>query len=715
MSEGSRDRFSRVISIGMVLVTLAAALVGYLLNDASKSGDQAAARAQRLSLQAMGSVFRGQQRAQVAVETFVLAEQQRLRSAEVRQRRLFATDADTSALDREETRWRRIAERTQELTPLNSESAFGPGRDANFPTKWYVAHQQEAIRLGAVQDAANEQSSVWGSRFASYTAILTMFAVALYLLGFSLTLPRAARRLFFTMGVLLSVTGCAWAAALVLAEPDRAPDQAAEEYARGDVLSRTAYAPADYRAAISHFDRAIALRPSFAQAYVDRAEAEFAAGSPPGAFEVLADTPSLERATDDLRRALALGADNGLVLGNLGFNEFLVAVRERRPGLLGDAERHTRRAIELSPSFVNFAYNLGLVLLAERRPEAARAAYERAILRTIYRDVATKKKRLDEQFEEETVAGALTDLQNLVTEQPELADEVRAAKQLIVGSVSRRRLAAPASRARLGKPVADVFAGEVQVRALRFTRFDFDHDTLSMQWYAAGPHGLGWVALPEVSGTVFVDPEGYGPGDLELDEDDTYFVLRRYLEFTYPPRCFTRGRYRVELYVNGRLVSQAAVQTSFGRLDAGVARTLDIRVCRPPSWEHSDLTLAGLMEGFVSDDGSRGVYAFRVGKPRSLEKLPAAKLSPAVLQRLVKRFSFIFPSEPSFVEPDEESYFLGLDGSVTYRYAYTGGKVLAGAGVAEDGTVVVGLVFAPEKDWDGDLPYDVFDSMVLIE
>jgi hypothetical protein len=181
------------------------------------------------------------------------------------------------------------------MSSIRLDGPEGPKQDPAFLLRLLTSAQRESIRLAALQDAANEESGAWQSRVARYTAILTIFAVALYLLGSSLTL-RQIRSAFLVVGVSLLVTGMVWAGATAAHPPRRAPDRAADEYADGYVAWYTGIDSSDYRRAAQHFSRAIELRPTFARAYQRRATAIFMSESPhgPGRRRHPADSSALK-------------------------------------------------------------------------------------------------------------------------------------------------------------------------------------------------------------------------------------------------------------------------------------------------------------------------------------------------------------------------------------------------------------------------------------
>src|SRR5207249_8597797 len=111
----------------------------------------------------------------------------------------------------------------------------GPNSDRRFPRALFSRATADALRYQALQDAANHQNSAWEGRAAKYTAILTLLAVALYLLGFALAMQRRLVRLFGVAGGVLLVVGVAWAGTVAASSPAGVPDSAAAEYSQGEV------------------------------------------------------------------------------------------------------------------------------------------------------------------------------------------------------------------------------------------------------------------------------------------------------------------------------------------------------------------------------------------------------------------------------------------------------------------------------------------------
>jgi tetratricopeptide (TPR) repeat protein len=700
-----RDRFSRYVAVGMVVAILATAVVTYWLTAAARAADAAGVRAQQLAVEAMAATLGSQQSAQVNYEAFAEAQEQVRLSSNALQEQVFAKSSDRARLTIEAARARNVAARLYQISSIRPDGPEGPEQDPMFPVRLFANAQRESVRLAALQDAATEASGTWQDRVARYTAILTIFAAVLYLLGSSLTIPQK-RSAFLVVGVTLLGAGVLWAGATAAHSPRQAPDHAAEEYATGVVSLRTAIDSSDYRRARDHFSRAIELRPSFARAYAKRAIATFYADSPQTViFATLSSPQALTSSVADLRQARTRGLKSDVVvIGTLGGAELFLGLQEHRSDLVAESIRDTRDAIELDPDHPGFRYNLALALLARGDLAAARAAYTDAVRYTMSADGDAGGHADDFGLQEQFVASALTDLEVLRTTYPGRDSDVQAMKQFIVGAVSRGRLGgADTTNASVTKTKADVYASQVQVSEMRAIGFDPSRDVLSVQWYYATPGGR-WAVLPEVSGTM----------DPQKSPDGTYFVLSPYLSATVPPRCLDPGQYRAEIYVNGRLVDEASAEGSGPLLQAASARELRFALCHPPTWRRADRSLLGVRETYLGPGRDQGVSILRIAAPARYGRLPPKRRSAAVVDATLERFSSDLPSQPTFDENGDDSYFLGLDGSLTRWYRFRGGRAFVGAGIDDDGTVVIGLVFGPHSYFKSDEPYRIFDSMLTL-
>jgi tetratricopeptide (TPR) repeat protein len=717
-SDARHNRLSSVVAIIIAFTTLVAAVSGFLQADtANRAGDHRDA-AEQLALQALSSAQSSRETAQVELETFAQWVQQRTEAGNALLASLYASNdpARQNELLLEQQRWETIAAATLKQSALDPTSEFGPERDPTFPTRYFAAATQESLRLNALEDAANEEASRLDERAASYTAILAMLAVALYLFGLTLAVTGRILRLgFLSVGMGMLVVALVWMAQTTIAPAYETNDDAATEYAAARVASSTAFDATGYQAAEAHYSRAIQLRPTFARAYAERAGVIFLGASPQrSGFVSIAPPEALARARADLQSALDLGLENASTLGSLGFYSFAEGVQSADLDLLNRSVQFTARAIALDPTEPIYRYNLGVAYAAAGRFDDARGAYAQAILATIYVDPAKGELRQEPFFEEQVLAGALTDLEivrkyhvalEAAIGRPGMEAQIQAFKEQIVGRVTAESQdAPPTSPAVFANITLQIFPAELQWEGA-VQNYDAERDSISAQWYHDDPDGHGWAVIPEVSLTATPSVEA----------DGRLFQLTPYTGRVIPPDCLPTGSYKVELYVNGRLAAEAAQSTDFGDYDAFMARDLTMAFCRPTDWVRREDRLPGLIDGYQSSDGQYGAYGARYSLPGSLRGID--DIAAQIEDLTISSFTDWFPATPTFAADlgTTDDYFMGIDRRAWRWYDYGSGYVRVGAGVAPDGAVLIGMVYGPYDWFDGPDPFRILNSMIKVE
>jgi len=716
-SPEKRSRLPAFVAIVIAFTTLLAALGTYLQADASESAGDKRAAAEQLALAAMASAQSERGKTQVELETFAQWTQERTEAGNALLASLYTTDpARQNELQLEQQRWETVAAATLTQSDLKPDSEFGPENDPTFPQRYFAAATAESIRMTALQDAANEEALRLDENAASYTAIIATLAVALYLFG--LTLAVSARGLqlgFLAVGLGMLVVAVLWMLQTALL-PAAVPNvDAASEYAQGKVAAATAHDPAGYKTAEDHFTRTLQLRPTYAQAYVDRASAIFLGASPQRTgFASIAPPEALARANNDLKSAVALGLDNASTLASLGFYTFAQGVQSADMNLIAQSVDYTRRAVTLDPTEPVYRFNLAVAFAAQGRFDEARAFYQDGVLATIYVDPSKNQLRQEPVFEEQVLAGALTDLEIVrryaadlqrVTGRQGYEDQIRQFKEQIVGRITAQSPDAPVgSPAVFNNITLDVFPAELQWQG-DVANYDPARDTIAAQWYHNDPDGHGWAVIPEVSMT----------GVPQTEADGRLFQLSSYTANVAPADCLPPGSYRVELFVNGRLAAEGQGNADFGDFDAFVARDLTMAFCRPSDWIRRQDRLPGLIDGYQSADGSEGAYVVRYSLPGSLRSID--DVAPQMEDLTVTAFSDWFPGQPVYDEASgtTDSYFMGLDRRAWRWYDYSGGSVRVGAGVTSDGAVLVGMVYGPTDWFNGPEPYRIVNSLIQVQ
>ena len=710
------DRFKQIVAVVIVTTTLIAGGVAYLETRADSLSDDAAARAEQFAIQSLTATTRSQGSALADYDTYIESETTKTKEA-IAWRSYLQTNAGAAEESArvEQKVWEKVAQASRDANAIDLEGEQGPSADPVFPYRYLAEKSRDALVATALQDAANEESSAWGSMAVTFTAIVTMLAVALYLLGSSLAMRRRIGRILAASGAVVALIATVWAGLIAGNQPATAPPEAAEAFADGMVALDSAHDQASYSRAEELLSKAIELRPTFARAYVERSTATFQANSPqvPGVPSSISGTDAVLRSTGDLLKARELGYESASLSTSLGFHSVLLAVQGGRPEWLDDAKTFLDDAVARDPENPIHRYNLALALLAARRFEEADAAYDQALLATLFNDAAAAERegrpptqlRGNPELEQQWVTGALTDLQILVDgDDPAVADRATAIKQRVVGSAMRGtgELGVGDSDATISDVELLVFPAEVQHTA---TYDDpAERDPLWVQWYHRPSADVGWSAVLQVSGPVF--------------EGSEEVSLRAFLPYSFPNSCLPVGEYRAEFYSDGKLIATENTTAPHQPFEAVVARSVNMGFCRPPDWQPSDVNINGLIEGYVSPDERSGAFILRL--PAAPGEDTEADIT-AQLDDLQGYNELFLPAAVTTLDSGEfsEDYFLGFDAAETRDYYYDGGimRAGAGAGTQDPGSIVIAMVFGPPESFAEDTSPtpQIFSSLLRLE
>jgi len=700
-----RDLPSRLTAVAIALITLFAAGFGFLQAGAVRQSGDAEVQAQRLGVQAFGQLVDAESQAQQELGAFATSVEDSAMHWDLLLRAHMDHAANEAALMADAETWAGLATISAGRTTIPTEPRSTPEGDLAFPQRFLTERSRDGYVLTGRQDALVEYAGAWGARAGAYAAILAVLAVGVYLLGLSLTVNgRRAKRTFIAIGAVMALGGLGWGLNNWLTSPVLAPDAAAEHFADGRVKLLTAATQQDYEAAAAEFSEAISLRPTFALAYQNRATAIFEAGSPQlGGYTSVATVDAARAGRDDLRRARSLGIETRSVIGNLGFYCYLIGLQTDSKADLEEGIRLTREAIELDESDavtgtdLVFIGNLAVALLATGQDSEAAGQYDAFIAGLSAEDPVTHK-RLDVGTATYIAAGAMSDLQVLLSKQPDLASTVDALKARMAGAVAQ----APADLTPSGtvqKTGAEtVFPGELQFEVKYEGLANTDY--LSVYWYRDAPDGSGWHVLPEVSGPLwYLDPED--EPEIRGGQTSTYVYLAPLIEKSSPRRCVEPGDYRGELYLNDQLVDVVEGTADWDRLQPFLFRELGVAMCGPTDWVRLADREVGHSDGFVSPDRSHGAIVMRL--PATGQSL-ADSIAHAVERKGI-------PRELEKAEAYTD-YFLGLRTHLIQEYTYDGGKLRALAGfVPGENVHLVAMIFGPDSWWDEDESVNLVDSL----
>ncbi|MEM7111261.1 MAG: tetratricopeptide repeat protein [Chloroflexota bacterium] len=341
----SGEPFERFVALLIAIVTIIAAIAGYLEADAGARSDTELRNAQQYALQAMGVRSRGEVQSGFAwtdgfrlwVEMDSLAQ--------------VAEETGDLALAKQ---YQAVRDDLVKLTPLLDTPYFDPATD-DFPNINAYEADVYIVEATALSERFANSATIsdeWDGKASSYVTHLTLLTVALFLFGLSTTIIGRMSWLFVGMGSVLGVVTLVWMVFVVLTPVPIVPNEAIEAYAAGVGLAFQE----ENVAALQAFDVALAAAPDYANAFYERAKVHF-------------DNENFAGAAVDYERALENGREDVNVPWNLGWTYYLM-------GEYDQAVAVTEMALEMVPDQAALHFNLGLAYLASGDVEAAQAAYD---------------------------------------------------------------------------------------------------------------------------------------------------------------------------------------------------------------------------------------------------------------------------------------------------------------------------------------------------
>jgi tetratricopeptide (TPR) repeat protein len=611
--------FKRRLAVAVAVLALFGGIVGFAAGEAGAQEDSTGAAAQRASVLAMSGYSTS------AVEFYEMLENS-LDAASLQDRGQIA-DARAALLGLTSQRriarqWDSVAREVSTSSVLSGQSAYtgGAGR---LLVNLTVAPDLAFLR----QQAEAQTSAQWAGKRRLEIGIVTLLAVALTLLGLSLTMGEGIRKfLIWPAGVFtgVCVVGFGW----VLSQPVVAtPDAAIKAVAAGDRLDQLR----DYSAAVASYTRAIDLQPGYAIALADRATAGIVAASPQRnsiSYVVTTSTTAAYRsAISDYLQALANGGDQYPIDVNLGGAYF--HVRD-----YADTASYSQQAISLNPGPPLPWLNLALALLAEGRTAQA--------LRTYHHTIALIAARPDPVERAELYSSALTALEILAGQQPTAVTRVRAVEGELAAAESAQRVphAVTASHASVSVSHLTVTGPRLH---FTFTYRDIPTGSRLAEIVYVRPHGTAnWIQ----------------PSQL------TYFLANSFPSsfaesLNLPDRsCPVPSTYRVDLYAGSRRLASATASSSQpAESMLPYTNVVDgIELCRPRGWSFS----SGGPITLTSPDRQRQLSIQVAPLPPADLHAHKPALVRAVLARMIRQLS----AHPTGVQKGAPGMFGTMTGTL---------------------------------------------------
>ncbi len=339
------DPIERLVAILISIVTLAAAVAGYLEFEAGAKGDGIERAADHYARHAIGLQTRGE------IEVgYALTDAYRKWLALDTQAFLAEQSGDTVRAEH----YADMRDAISELSPLLAAPYFDPTSTTLPDIDAYEADtyivETELLR----EQFANASSvaDAWDTKANRHVTHITLLTVTLFLYGLSLTMSERISQWFMAIGTTIAVLTLIWLVFVVIEPIETLTDEGMTFYAAGMGLQFQN----QHTAALAEFDNALMDNPTYANAYYGRARSNFA-------------LQAYAAAIADYEAALAHGHEGVNTPWNLGWAYYV-------NGDLDSAIAQTQSAIAISPTQIALHYNLGLMALAAGDMEQALAAYD---------------------------------------------------------------------------------------------------------------------------------------------------------------------------------------------------------------------------------------------------------------------------------------------------------------------------------------------------
>jgi hypothetical protein len=357
--DGGVGERSRLVTLALVLTTLAAATTGYLQAGAIRAHDEADVRAERLGVLAVSTGAANREQTVIQVERRRATREESLQVATnpdskneswpLAEVSVVTGQNNTEIAKAQQldvgcsAREGRCGERPLTvLCPDGHECGEGteeePSETRSAAIRYEEGGQWERYRLDAWEQAANAEADSDETRFDYLAAALTMLTVAVFLFGFSLTPHGQAHRgLFLTCATCFAIAGVGWSAYQQIQHYRSPPEASARDFADGEVALEQEH----FARAVAQLTRATQQWPTFSAAYGELAIAQYEKGlqeSRARKGEPLSPG-ALGKAVADDRRALATGSESPTVIADLGADLLLLGVETSHARGHGEADR----------------------------------------------------------------------------------------------------------------------------------------------------------------------------------------------------------------------------------------------------------------------------------------------------------------------------------------------------------------------------------------
>jgi hypothetical protein len=739
LSRPTHGIFSRSVVVTIAIAAVLSAFCGFLysraagrMNDASSAavGDQAmqlreSTRSRVLANFNVGDVARVQEdeaRADAIAQAMQLSNEHALHlPADV----IAREDALRAAIYKEELKTLTTESPLGSDLLTQSDDPVDVARDPRFPSR--IVENKANLssdRAFAMWDADNQLAVAYQRQMSIYLAGLTMFAIALYLLGQSLgiggflatrILALAATMFALVGAVIMLLTASTPVApaqttvpASEVALPAACSDQfksyepielneryqAAKHYACGRHLDSLAREPADYQAAAAQFAIALAYRPNFAIARAARAAADSRGASPQRNADYASlpatDMDKLGRDVDEQRLAVeqlrAQGFDNPSLISDLGYNLY---VRGLLKSSRSDVEAGAKLIDDGLVAYKRYAHTEGWAVLNQALVFVALGRFDEAEAR--YKNLAAQRPNLTEPA---MALGAMTDLEflkanckNLLTSAQctELSSRMPGFKAEITSAVEAWWPKPVSSTQTIGKTSVVTDSAQVTPGAAAWRAHvagAAPGEQLLAVWYRRDPTWHVWVALPELQ-----------EAPTTIDADGHAAAFGAALPATNFQTCLEGGDYRLEFYRQGQRAGRASATNALYNYVPNFDARLNLAVCTPPDWKRNDQTSqAGTATLMYPPGHAAGLLLARRDDPEPATVAGADSIASGELSEIMRAAPLHAPNDDAGCAPPV--------GWHRTWYTIRGHSAIVQTKVDSDGEIYEGFFVGPAENPD---------------
>ncbi len=353
MERSADESFKRWLAVMISFVALLVALTTLLQYDASGRNARFNRDAQQYAVGSATSATVGQQK--YLFGTYVAARQyEELRSQAEQLEQSGATAAAAAYIT--------ASESLTALTPLLLPPYASVRASDGYRIPDYGRYESDAwvvtaTLLSQQREAALLESGSWDAKSSNYIAVITIYAVVLFLLGLSATVSGFVRWVLVCVGAALTVAASIGNIANFASPVERVPQAAIEQYAQGYGLAWQGR----YSEALRAYDASVSAAPDYAAAYAER-----------GSAYLNMKPPRLDLAIRDYRSALALGPQRYEDNWNLGWALYLA-------GDYAESIERSQQAVASNDSACGPMFNIAIARLAQGDAAAIDKAYADAI------------------------------------------------------------------------------------------------------------------------------------------------------------------------------------------------------------------------------------------------------------------------------------------------------------------------------------------------